>query len=80
MTITTHLLTPTGLTGNLIDDRRMVLEALQQGHAFIGYDLPEPTASLAVLSRRVAAEGVDDAVVARNARRRARTKQPKESK
>ena len=43
-------------------------------------DLPEPTASLAVLSRRVAAEGVDDAVVARNARRRARTKQPKESK
>jgi len=41
--VTTHLLTPTGLTGNLMDDRRMVLEALQQGHAFIGYDLPEPT-------------------------------------
>ena len=35
---------------------------------------------LFILSRRVAAEGVDDAVVARNARRRARTKQPKESK
>ena len=30
-------------------------------------DLPEPTHDLATISRRVAAEGVDDAVVARNA-------------
>ena len=35
-------------------------------------DLPEPTRDLAAISRRVAAEGVDDAVVARNARRRRR--------
>jgi cyanophycinase len=41
-------------------------------------DLPEPTRDLARLSRRVAAEGVDDAVVARNARRRRRTKEHKE--
>jgi cyanophycinase len=41
-------------------------------------DLPEPTHDLATLSRRVAAEGVDDAVVARNARRRRRTKEHKE--
>jgi cyanophycinase len=38
-------------------------------------DLPEPTHDLATISRRVAAEGVDDSVVARNARRRRRTKQ-----
>ena len=41
-------------------------------------DLPEPTHDLATLSRRVAAEGVDDAVVARNARRRRRAKEHKE--
>jgi cyanophycinase len=42
-------------------------------------DLPAPTHDLATISRRVAAEGVDDAVVARNARRRRRTKEHKES-
>jgi cyanophycinase len=35
-------------------------------------DMPHPTHDLAALSRRVAAEGADDAVVARNARRRRR--------
>ncbi len=35
-------------------------------------DLPEATHDLATISRRVAAEGVDDSVVARNARRRRR--------
>ena len=42
-------------------------------------DLPEPTHDLVTISRRVAAEGVDDSVVARNARRRRRTKEHKES-
>jgi cyanophycinase len=42
-------------------------------------DLPEPTQDLATISRRVAAEGVDDSVVARNARRRRRTKEHKET-
>jgi cyanophycinase len=42
-------------------------------------DLPEATHDLATISRRVAAEGVDDSVVARNARRRRRTKEHKES-
>jgi cyanophycinase len=42
-------------------------------------DLPEPTHDLARISRRVAAEGVDDSVVARNARRRRRTKEHKET-
>ncbi len=42
-------------------------------------DQGTPTHDLAVISRRVAAEGVDDAIVARNARRRRRTKEPEES-
>lgn len=41
--INTHLLTPAPLSGELEKDRRMVLEALAGGHAFIGYDLPAPT-------------------------------------
>ncbi len=42
-------------------------------------DQPDPTDDLARISRRVASEGADDAVVARNARRRRRTKEHKES-
>jgi cyanophycinase len=42
-------------------------------------DLPEPTHSLAALSRRVASEGADDTVVARNARRRRRAKEHEEA-
>jgi hypothetical protein len=42
-TINTHMLTPTLLTGNLAQDRKMVMDALAAGHCFIGYDLPAPT-------------------------------------
>jgi hypothetical protein len=42
-TINTHLLVPRSLTGEVVDDRRMIIEAFRQGHAFIGYDLPAPT-------------------------------------
>ena len=42
-TINTHLLVPQPLTGEVVDDRRMILEAFRQGHAFIGYDLPAST-------------------------------------
>jgi hypothetical protein len=42
-TINTHILTPTGLTGNLLQDKKMVFEALAAGHCFIGYDLPAST-------------------------------------
>jgi hypothetical protein len=41
--VNTHLLMENDLTGDLIDDRRLVIGALRQGHAFIGYDLPAPT-------------------------------------
>ena len=42
-TINTHILTPKALEGNLETDRRIVLDALANGHAFIGYDLPTST-------------------------------------
>ncbi|MCL4560825.1 MAG: CehA/McbA family metallohydrolase [Chloroflexi bacterium] len=41
--INTHLYTPSRLTGNLMEDRSMILSALRLGHAFIGYDLPAST-------------------------------------
>jgi hypothetical protein len=41
--VNTHLLIPEPLHEDVIEDRRLILEALRQGHAFIGYDLPAPT-------------------------------------
>ncbi len=41
--VNTHLLTPTALTGDVSQDRRMIIEALTAGHAWVGYDLPEAT-------------------------------------
>jgi hypothetical protein len=42
-TLNTHLITPTSLSGNLADDKRMILDALRSGHAFVAYDLPYST-------------------------------------
>lgn len=41
--INTHILTPEPFDGDPHHDRHLVLEALRQGHAFVGYDLPAPT-------------------------------------
>lgn len=41
--INTHLLLTSPLTGDLVEDKRLILEAFRSGHAFIGYDLPAPT-------------------------------------
>ncbi len=41
--VTTHLLTPTPLTGELEADQKMIYEALAAGHCFVGYDLPAST-------------------------------------
>jgi hypothetical protein len=41
--INNHLLIGKPLTGDVADDRRLVLEALERGRLFIGYDLPAPT-------------------------------------
>lgn len=41
--INTHVWVERPLSGDLVEDRRMILEALRKGHAYIGYDLPFPT-------------------------------------
>ena len=41
--INTHLLVPRPLQDNAFDDSRMILKALQEGHAFVGFDLPAST-------------------------------------
>lgn len=41
--INTHVLLGEELRGDAFYDTRLILEALQKGHAFIGYDLPAPT-------------------------------------
>jgi PHP domain len=41
--INNHLLVPNSLSGDLLVDRRMVLDAIQEGRSFIGYDFPEST-------------------------------------
>ena len=41
--INNHIMTPTLLTGDLVEDRKMVLQAFRSGHLYIGYDLPAPT-------------------------------------
>jgi hypothetical protein len=55
--INTHLLIEQELTGNFYEDRMQVMDALRQGHAFIGYDLPESTRGF-----RFTAQGRDTSV------------------
>lgn len=40
--ITTHLLTPTRLSGDISADKQMIYEALSTGHCFVANDLPGP--------------------------------------
>jgi hypothetical protein len=49
--VNTHILTPNPLGNNLHIDRRMVMDALRQGHAFVGYDLPAPTRGFSFTAR-----------------------------
>ncbi len=41
--INTHLLIASPLSGQIVEDRRLILEAIARGSAFIGYDLPAST-------------------------------------
>jgi len=41
--VNTHIYVDTPLTGDLSQDKKTVLGALEKGHAFVGYDLPSPT-------------------------------------
>ena len=41
--VNTHLILSSPLSGEVDRDKKMILEALREGHVFIGYDLPYPT-------------------------------------
>jgi len=41
--INTHILTPRPFNGDYTHDRALVLQAIRDGHAFVGYDWPAPT-------------------------------------
>jgi hypothetical protein len=62
-TINTHLLTPTHLTGELSEDRRMIFASLASGHCFIGYDLPAPTRGFRFSAHGKNAGGITKAIM-----------------
>ena len=52
--INNHVLLPQPLSGDLAADKRLIFDALRQGHSYIGYDMPAPTRGF-----RFTAQGVD---------------------
>jgi hypothetical protein len=42
-TVNTHVFIPKVLTGEVNTDKKMIYEAMADGHCFVGYDLPAPT-------------------------------------
>lgn len=56
--VNTHVLLPKPLSGELAEDRMMIYQALRQGRAFVGYDLPASTRGF-----RFRALGRDEEVV-----------------
>jgi hypothetical protein len=53
-TVNTHIITNQSLNGEFDHDRRLILDALGDGHAFVGYDLPAATRGF-----RFSAQGKD---------------------
>ena len=41
--VTNHLFIPKALTGDWMEDKRMIYATLRQGHSFVAYDLPHST-------------------------------------
>ncbi len=41
--VNTHILTAQPFNGDFEHDKQLVLQALREGHSFVGYDLPAPT-------------------------------------
>ena len=42
-TVNTHVFIPEPLTGDVLADKKMIYEAIANGHCFVAYDLPAPT-------------------------------------
>jgi hypothetical protein len=56
--VNTHIFTPEPLSGDLATDRKLVLDALRNGNAFVGYDLPAPTRGF-----RFSAQGLGESAI-----------------
>ncbi|MBE2220291.1 MAG: PHP domain-containing protein [Anaerolineae bacterium] len=41
--VNTHILVPESLNGDIRHDKSMIFNAIRNGHAWVGYDLPHPT-------------------------------------
>lgn len=54
--INNHLLVPTPLSGEIENDRRLILEALGHGRCFIGYDLPASTRGFRFTANSIAGD------------------------
>jgi hypothetical protein len=57
-TVNTHVLVPRPLKEDAVEDSRMILDALGDGHTFVGFDLPASTAGF-----RFIAQGKEGMVV-----------------
>jgi hypothetical protein len=62
--LNTHLLTPKPLTGELNQDRDLVLSALRQGHGWVGYDAAGETAGFRFSGQGFRREGIMGDVIA----------------
>jgi hypothetical protein len=56
--VNTHILTKAALTGDAMYDKGQLYQALRQGRAFIGYDIPGPTRGF-----RYSAQGQNNSVI-----------------
>ena len=57
-TVNTHVIASEPLSGDANIDKKMIYEAMSQGHCFVGYDLPAPTRGF-----RFTAQGMDKTVI-----------------
>jgi hypothetical protein len=56
--VNTHILVPEPLTGEITHDRALILDALRQGHCWIGYDLLATTIGFRFLARQPSASAI----------------------
>lgn len=56
--VNTHVLINEPLSGNLVHDKALILNAIGNGHGWVGYDLPHPTKGF-----RFSGQGVNKGVV-----------------
>lgn len=64
--INTHVYVPRPLSGDAFEDGQMILEAIRQGHCFVGYDLPASTRGFRIMAHGMGqTAGMGDEIQAR---------------